>query len=152
MQVTRCGKRVGFDSDAVAYDVPSRDAAAERHRKVRTLAGNWQLVAAEPWLLSPLANRLWWQFVSHKVLRLVAPLFLLATLVTSAALAGGSRLFLALFCGQIVFYGAPALAALLPDVPVRSLMRAPLAFVQLNWFALSALWEFLRGRERRLWN
>jgi Glycosyltransferase like family 2 len=73
-QVVRAGKRVGFVADAVATDVRSGSDATEVARKVRTLTGNYQLIAWTPWLLHPLKNRLWWQFISHKVLRLFTPL------------------------------------------------------------------------------
>ena len=73
-QVVRAGKRVGFAARAVAIDVGSGSDATEVARKVRTLTGNYQLIAWMPWLLHPGKNRLWWQFVSHKVLRLLTPL------------------------------------------------------------------------------
>jgi hypothetical protein len=72
-QVVRAGKRVGFAAGAVATDVGSGSDATEVARKVRTLTGNYQLIAWMPWLLHPGKNRLWWQFVSHKVLRLLTP-------------------------------------------------------------------------------
>ena len=73
-QVVRAGKRVGFAALAVATDVRPGSDATEVARKVRTLTGNYQLIAWMPWLLHPGKNRLWWQFVSHKVLRLLTPL------------------------------------------------------------------------------
>ncbi|HXL52472.1 MAG TPA: glycosyltransferase [Gemmatimonadales bacterium] len=74
LQVVRAGKRVGFARLAVATDVRSGSDATELARKVRTLTGNYQLIAWMPWVLHPGKNRLWWQFVSHKVLRLLTPL------------------------------------------------------------------------------
>src|SRR6266446_388509 len=74
LQVVRAGKRVGFAPLAVATDVRSGSDATELARKVRTLTGNYQLIAWMPWVLHPGKNRLWWQFVSHKVLRLLTPL------------------------------------------------------------------------------
>jgi cellulose synthase/poly-beta-1,6-N-acetylglucosamine synthase-like glycosyltransferase len=73
-QVVRAGKRVGFAAGAIATDVRAGSDATEIARKVRTLTGNYQLIAWMPWLLHPGKNRLWWQFVSHKVLRLLTPL------------------------------------------------------------------------------
>lgn len=72
--VVRAGKRVGFAPRAVTTDAGSRSDATELARKVRTLTGNYQLIAWMPWLLHPLKNRIWWQFISHKVLRLLTPL------------------------------------------------------------------------------
>jgi len=74
LQVVRAGKRVGFAPLAVATDVRSGSDATELARKVRTLTGNYQLIAWMPWVLHPGKNRVWWQFMSHKVLRLLTPL------------------------------------------------------------------------------
>src|SRR5690606_28134852 len=51
MQVLRGGHRVVLEEGAVAWDRPSRSSAQERVRKLRTLAGNYQLVSLAPWLL-----------------------------------------------------------------------------------------------------
>src|SRR5439155_572566 len=58
----------------VFTDVRSGSDATELARKVRTLTGNYQLIAWMPWVLHPGKNRVWWQFMSHKVLRLLTPL------------------------------------------------------------------------------
>ena len=60
-----------------AYDAAFEDDR-EFRRKVRTLAGNYQLFALMPALLSPLANPIWFETISHKVMRLVAPWLMLA--------------------------------------------------------------------------
>jgi hypothetical protein len=74
LQVVRAGKRVAFAPRAVATDVGSGSDTTELARKVRTLTGNYQLIAWMPSLLHPGKNRIWWQFVSHKVLRLATPI------------------------------------------------------------------------------
>src|SRR5262249_16549227 len=92
------GSRVGHEDQARAFSrLPAR-ARDELRRKVRTLAGNFQLIARMPAALLPWRNRLWWQFVSHRALRLMAPWALLALLATSAALEGA--LFRAAFLSQ----------------------------------------------------
>ena len=74
MQVVKAGKRVGFDRLAIAIDPPTGSDTVEFVRRVRTLTGNYQLLAWMPWLLDPRKNRVWWQFLSHKVFRLATPL------------------------------------------------------------------------------
>src|SRR6185503_16045064 len=87
MQVARRGYRVLFEPKARAFDQASATAEAEFARKVRTLAGNFQLFARHPWLLDPRANRLWWQTMSHKACRLLVPPCLAAVLGASLVLA-----------------------------------------------------------------
>ncbi|HZS12362.1 MAG TPA: glycosyltransferase family 2 protein, partial [Nitrospirales bacterium] len=87
MRVVLRGYRVAFEERAFAHDVASPTLDAEFSRKVRTLAGNYQILQLEPCLLSPRWNPIWWQYISHKVLRLLVPYALIALFVTSAMLA-----------------------------------------------------------------
>jgi len=85
-QVIKAGKRVAFSQQATAIDQGAGSDAGELARKVRTLTGNYQLLAWMPWLLNPWRNRVWWQFVSHKVMRLMTPLALACVVVGGAML------------------------------------------------------------------
>jgi len=111
MRVVLSGKRVVFDGSALAFDRTAPDASAESRRKVRTLAGNYQLPWLEPALLVPIVNPVWLQFVSHKLGRLLVPYALVVCLLTSAALAGEGLFYAAAFLAQIglgllAIYGA----------------------------------------------
>ena len=101
MRVVLGGGRVVFDDSALAFDRAALDARAESRRKVRTLAGNYQLIRLEPRLLLPVVNPVWLQFVSHKVGRLLVPYALIVCLVTSAALAGEGMVYAAALAVQI---------------------------------------------------
>lgn len=105
MRVVLVGYRVVFDDRAKAYDRVERDAAGERRRKVRTLAGNYQIVALEPALLSPLRNRVWLQYVSHKLGRLAVPYAMMLLLISNVMLASAGVLYMAALCAQSGFYG-----------------------------------------------
>ncbi|MGH8722383.1 MAG: hypothetical protein ACREU4_10385, partial [Burkholderiales bacterium] len=80
---------------------------------VRTLAGNFQLLALEPRLLVPGVNPVWLQFVSHKLGRLVVPYALVAALVSSAWLARASLFFSLALGAQLAFYALAAYGAVL---------------------------------------
>ena len=105
--------RVIFDETALAFDQAAAHAGAELRRKVRTLAGNFQLLTLEPRLLVPFVNPVWLQFVSHKVGRLLVPYALIALFAASAWLAGRSAFYLAALTAQVGFYGLAAYGALL---------------------------------------
>ena len=105
MRVVLAGYRVVFEERARAYDQAASDASTEMRRKVRTLAGNFQLLAREPRLLVPVINPVWLQFMSHKLARLFVPYALAALLIASGALAGQSLFYAMLCSAQIVFYG-----------------------------------------------
>lgn len=80
------GYRLVVDARARMFDYPTT-LSSEFGRKVRTLAGNYQMLRAYPQLLSS-RNRLWWHFVSYKFGRLLLPFALIAASISSL-LAGG---------------------------------------------------------------
>src|SRR5687767_13926565 len=121
MRVVLAGRRIVFEERAIAYDRASVDAAAESRRKIRTLAGNYQILAQEPRLLVPFLNPVWLHYVSHKVGRLVVPWALAAAFVSSAILAFESWGFAVALAIQGAFYGLALFGAWLErDVEPRS--------------------------------
>jgi cellulose synthase/poly-beta-1,6-N-acetylglucosamine synthase-like glycosyltransferase len=151
VQALRQGLRIWVARDAVALDQPGTDLQREFRRKLRTLAGNWQLIAAQPWLMRPGANPAFFAWVSHKVLRLLAPWALLTALVASA-FAATWPVHLA-FWLQLAAYGVAVVTLLAP----RAMRRVPLAatagsFVTLNAAAFLSLPVYLGSRDlARLW-
>jgi cellulose synthase/poly-beta-1,6-N-acetylglucosamine synthase-like glycosyltransferase len=151
MQTVLAGYRVLFEEQAHAFDVPSADPEREKRRKIRTIAGNFQLVALAPALLNPWRNRLWWQFVSHKLLRLAAPLLLLAVLLSSLALAPRQPVFALLLGGQLAAYGILLGSLRWPWLRQLRLVRIGRAFMSLMYFTVLGSWTFLRGRHLSSW-
>ena len=70
LQAARHRKRIVLAEAAEAYDFVYADEQ-ELGRKVRTLAGNFQLVSRHPALLAPWRNPIALQFASHKLMRLL---------------------------------------------------------------------------------
>ena len=102
MRIVLAGKRVVFDSAARAYEVASRNANSEYERKIRTLAGNYQLIVQMPAVLTPWRNRIFVQFVSHKLGRLLVPYCLMALFISNLFLLHGP--YLIVLVGQILWY------------------------------------------------
>jgi glycosyltransferase involved in cell wall biosynthesis len=152
LSIVRQGYRSVIDLKAQVHDAWPKTAADEFRRKVRTLAGNFQLLQLAPWLLT-LQNRLWFQLVSHKLLRLIVPYLLAVVLVASLLLAPHSRFYLLLAAAQVIFYLGAWLGS---RVKVRLLMRftgVAEAFCMLNLAAVFALHRFLfhRGPLWKIW-
>jgi len=145
MSVIRQGFRVVFDPRARAWDKADLGAGREFWRKVRTLTGNYQLVEAAPWLVSR-QNPARWDFVSHKLLRLIVPFALAGLLVSSAWLDG--PFFLTCLASQIAFYTLSLLAAIPARLGVVGRVAdAALTFVLMNTAALVAFRNFALGRK-----
>ena len=151
MQVVMQGRRVLFDGRALAFDRPSQHVAQERARKVRTLAGNFQLLRLRPAVLLPWRNRILFEFLSHKVARLLAPLGLLGTLVSSAWLAPVSAFFAAAFVVQAVGYALAVWGGTTAVGRRSRLARIAHAFVALNWFVVLGFAQFASNRQSHLW-
>ncbi len=145
MHVARQQARVVFDSRARAWDTPNLGDRREFARKVRTLSGNYQLLQLAPWLLTS-TNPLRFEFVSHKLLRLLMPFALAMAFLSSAFL--NRPVYRVALCAQIGFY----LLSILPVLHLRlgALRRvadAASTFVVLNVAALVAFANFITGRE-----
>jgi hypothetical protein len=102
MNVVLAGHRAVFDSAARAYDAERSSADLEYGRKVRTLAGNYQLLTHMPELLLPWRNPIFIQFVSHKVARLLVPYLLVALLLANVFLVHG--IYLTFLVLQLTWY------------------------------------------------
>jgi cellulose synthase/poly-beta-1,6-N-acetylglucosamine synthase-like glycosyltransferase len=149
LTVAMAGYRVVHVPRARAFDRLPERARDEFRRKVRTLAGNFQLMVLIPTSLLPWRNRLWWQFGSHRVLRLVIPWALLAMLVTSSSINGW--FYLAAFWAQF-FALSLGLAGLVPAIGARSPLASGLtSFLVLNAAAWVAFWVWVIGRAPRTW-
>jgi poly-beta-1,6-N-acetyl-D-glucosamine synthase len=152
MQAVRKGYRVVFDNRAHAYDQPSQSPAQERLRKVRTLAGNYQLVALMPWLLLPWRNRIFVQFVSHKLLRLIAPLFLGLALFGNMVLAWNSLAYGVVLLAHLAGYWLAVFGPLVERLAPLRVTKLASAFVLLNTYAVMGLRQFLTTRDGHLWS
>jgi len=129
------GYRVVLEESAKAYDDPT-SLNAEFHRKVRTLAGVYQIIGQYPALLSP-RHGIWIHFVSHKLGRLLLPFALIGVAIGSFWLPQPwNTLALA---AQGVFYGLAAVDLILPETSFLKRVTSPVrAFVVLMAAAFCA--------------
>ena len=156
MGIALGGRRVVFEEKARAHDRAIESTGHEFARKVRTLTGNYQLCQLMPRLLLP-NNALLFQFYSHKLMRLVVPIFLLLILaanlfLAATAVASASLLFYrATLAGQLVFYGGVAAGAYMLKHNRRvRLLNLAYVFSLMNAAALIGLLFFVLGK-RNVW-
>jgi cellulose synthase/poly-beta-1,6-N-acetylglucosamine synthase-like glycosyltransferase len=151
VHVIRQGYRAVLDQGARVWDMWPKTAGGEFARKVRTLAGNFQLLRLAPWLLSQ-RNSVCGRFVSHKLLRLLAPAPLVLLLMTSWLLRAND-FYAAVFLAQAAFYGTALVGFTLNNPITRRISGPATAFCLLNAAAVVALWKFLltRGPLWKLW-
>lgn len=149
MRIVVKGYRTVYEPEAVAVDALSDHVPDEFSRKVRTLAGNFQLMRRYPDWLVPTGNRLWFQYLSHKIGRLVVPPCLLLVLLSSAII--GEGLYAVAFYLQVAWYGVAACAGIpwLRRASERAVSGAT-AVAAMNLAVVLGLVYIVAGR-RDLW-
>lgn len=152
MQLRLRRARVLLAEDAIARDQAFSDKR-EFGRKVRTLAGNYQLFWRMPRLLLPFVNPSWFQTVSHRVARLLCPWLLLLLpfacilgLIDASAEPAGKQVLLGLLLGQVALYGF----GLLGD-RAGKVGRLARSFLVLNAAVLAGLWRYATGTQKITW-
>jgi cellulose synthase/poly-beta-1,6-N-acetylglucosamine synthase-like glycosyltransferase len=150
IRIARRGYQVVFEPGAKAFDTPA-SAEAELVRKVRTISGNFQLFARERWLLNPRANPLWFETVSHKLLRLAIPVLLAALLVTNLAIIDWWPYQVTL-AGQAAFYLA-ALAGygFRHTRRRRTILTLPYTMCLLSWATIVGFVRFVTDAQSVTW-
>lgn len=130
------GYRIVFVEEARAFDDPTA-LDTEFRRKVRTLAGVYQLAGRLPALLGP-RNRMWFHFVSHKLGRLFLPFALMGAFASSVFLPAPWNVWLVAV--QSGGYLLAAADRLLPDgFPLKRLSSLARTFVVLMAATLCAV-------------
>src|SRR6185369_12581813 len=151
--MVRQGLRAVYEPDAVCVEEPNAKGSKELAVRVRiitqTLADLWR----NRDVLNPFRKGFYAvQLLSHKVMRYLVPLFLIAVFITSAVLAWQSLFFAAIFVAQVAFYLAAAASALMVRVGINSrLLALPQYFVITNVACLLALIKLIRGERYVRW-
>lgn len=151
LEIIRQGYRAVFESEAKAYDRPSEHSIQEFKRKVRTLAGNYQLFAIFPELFLPWKSPIAWQLFSHKFLRLMVPFFMFGLFALNLLMLN-RLVYQSFFLTQCIFYGMAALEVWQSRRRgKRGVGYLPYTFCLLNYSAVVGLIRFLAGRQKSAW-
>lgn len=146
------GYRAVVDPESVgAYGVtPSR--RAEFWRKVRTVNHGLVVLFAHLKFLNPVRFRLYaWQLASHKLLRWMTPLLLLAVLVSNLFLLDQGWFYRATLAAQLAGYLAGVLALFVGRLAAVGLFRAA-GFSLLSLGAIVVAWiKFASGEKYIVW-
>ena len=150
MRVIAQGYRVVYDPDVVVWERELVSVEGEFARRRRIAAGNCQQIVSLRRMLSPFYGWVALCFFSHKVLRTLAPLFLVALFVSSLWLPQPlGALALAL---QAALYGSAVAGYLCQwrGWKVRWL-SAPLYFCLGNLAMLAGVLRYCFGKHRVVW-
>jgi cellulose synthase/poly-beta-1,6-N-acetylglucosamine synthase-like glycosyltransferase len=146
------GYRVVYVPEARSVERISPTAQDERARRTRIVAGRYQAIWRGRELLPWKRPLLVWQIVSHKFLRPLVPLAMLAALGANLLLAWRIRPARRLLLLQMGFYGTAVLGSYRhPGGKLGKLLYLPTYLVHSNLAALLGLGRFLAGKQTTRW-
>jgi cellulose synthase/poly-beta-1,6-N-acetylglucosamine synthase-like glycosyltransferase len=153
MNVAATGRRLVYDPTAWAEEDTPSAIVDEYHRRVRIGIGNFQALARQPEYLFRTSASTAFAYLSHKVLRWIAPHLLLLALFASLLLAIDSMPWRIAAAAQILAYlGAAGLyRRSLAGRRLGGPMKIVAFLFALNWAFLEASVRFASGRYRGSW-
>jgi cellulose synthase/poly-beta-1,6-N-acetylglucosamine synthase-like glycosyltransferase len=150
LDIVSQNRKVVHASEALAYDRMDRDPPAEFRSRARMTVRNWQGTWSRPRLLNPFrhpgyALALW----SHKLLRWLSPLFLIALTISSVWLAMRSWTFFQFLSAVLALFYLAGVAGWLAErrgvcIPVAS---TAFSFLLANLGFLAGLWSCLQRKK-----
>jgi cellulose synthase/poly-beta-1,6-N-acetylglucosamine synthase-like glycosyltransferase len=149
--IVKQGYRVLYEPAAKSYENASKDLVDDFHVKVRMSAGGYQTIRENFAYLFPPGNLFAFQFILHKVLRWLCPVFLIFIFLSSALLAG-QAFYRIVFLLQVVFYAVSIVGWLNRSKPdLSSFLYIPMYFSVMNLALLFGLFRHLGGRQNVQW-
>lgn len=150
------GYRAIFEPDAKAFDDVADNPKEEYRRKTRTLFGNFQIFQNFAHMFNPFASPIAVQFLSHKLLRVIAPFVMVALLLINFMLIG-QPLFLWIMGLQCLFYVSALLGMFTKCItkgPLRYFAKIcyiPYVFCLLNFSVFAGFWRFITAQQQATW-
>ncbi len=148
------GWRLVFAPEAVAFESPAHEPAAEFGRKRRIMTRGLRGVLLRRRLLNPLRHGFYSvQLWTHKVLRRLLVIPALMAMLTAPLVSYGTWLFVPVIAAECGFVTAAVLGHLLSSRPVGRIRPvAACAYLALvNAAALLAVWDVIRGHRVTVW-
>jgi len=150
MRIIRRGFRAVYDPTAFVWETESASVAGEFSRRRRIAAGNVQQVLKLWYMLSPVYGWVAFSFFSHKILRTVAPFFLIALFIASFWLSAPSSIVMISLQG--LFYMSAVLGYLFQRRGTRVKWLSPsLYFCMGNLAMLEGLFKYCFSTREKMW-
>jgi cellulose synthase/poly-beta-1,6-N-acetylglucosamine synthase-like glycosyltransferase len=149
LSVVGQGFRVVFEPEAYLTEETLAESSAELRMRIRvSLRALWAL-RSQVRLLNPFAYPVFaWQLWSHKLLRYLSFIPLVAACVLNVALLTSGWMYGALFVGQVLFWLAAFAGSKHANWPIA---RMAFYFLLLNVACAVALARYLRGEQQVIW-
>ncbi len=144
------GKRIVYEGQAIAVEEVVPSAKNEMKRKSRIVSGGFQYLANILRQSNKLSYWMWFCFLSHKIIRWVAPFLLLLVFVFNVMLLSSFFFYLFLFC-QLLFYFLALLGQIFKSLRKNYVVYLPYYFCIVNVAAFQGFIRFLFSGKTILW-
>ena len=156
LKVIEKGYRAIFDGSAKAYDEIAESPKEEYRRKARTLYGNYQIFGIFPNLFNPFTSPVAFQLFSHKLLRVLVPIFMVLLVFVNYFLIWHAFYYLTFLC-QLIFYTMAVIGAYTRYEKegilgkIARVCYIPYVFCLLNFSALVGLLRYVNSSQEITW-
>ena len=150
VQVGSKGYKVVFEPDAVALERATESLQEEFHRRVRIVTRGFTAFGKYWKKYGLLQGKRGFCFVSHKLLRWFAPIFLLGLFLSNLFLLENA-FFLVTLWAQVLFY-VTAVFGIFVKRRIPKILVIPFYFCMINLAALVGFFLYLRGKRQSVWN
>ncbi len=146
------GHRIVFEPEAIAYEETTERAAEEFNMRIRVITRGMRGLLYMRTLLNVFRyGFVSFQLISHKLLRWLVPVFMLAAFAANAALLG-RPFYNATFALQAAFYVLAVAGWLAERLDVRvKILSVPLYFSTVNIAAVIAMYRVWKGHRAVTW-
>lgn len=154
MRIVEAGYRVVYEPTAVATEDASVRMGDLFERRARIAAGGLQALWRLRSLLNPRRGLVWWQYVSHRVLRwALVPLLLPTLVITNLVLRRAHLLYRTTLAVQVAFYFAAVVGWRWQGARLGKLFLFyyPYFFCTVNVAPLAGFLRLVTGRQTVLW-
>jgi cellulose synthase/poly-beta-1,6-N-acetylglucosamine synthase-like glycosyltransferase len=151
MELVAQGWRVVYEPTAATWEDASPSLRGEWRRRSRNAAGGFKAMGRLKEMMNPLRSFAAFQFFSHKVLRWLAPFFMLGAFFANLGLLH-SPIYRVLFTLQVIFYALALLRWVMQIVNIHLwLLQVPFYFCFANATSLGGFYKFITGTQPATW-
>lgn len=152
IRVKKAGYRTVFEKDATCKDYTTTDIKEEMAKRIRITVQNINGLIAQRDIFNPFHYGIFsFIIISHKLFRLLVPLFLIAAFLVSLVLSSYSLVFLLIFLLQVLFYIAGITGYFLNKIIKFSLGNAVFYFCLSNFAILCGIIKSIKGAKFATW-
>jgi cellulose synthase/poly-beta-1,6-N-acetylglucosamine synthase-like glycosyltransferase len=154
MQIVMSGHRCIYEPQAISVEEAADNLQKEFRRKVRIVNRAWRALWGMPVMLNPFKYGFFAiEVLSHKLLRWLIPVFLLALFAISVAVSPLGGIYGVALWSQVAFYVCALLGYFQRGSnTMPKLMSVPYYFCLVNYASARGIIEAYRGKTYTIWN